>query len=145
MGDAPGSGLSGRGRGLTGFSAGTVLPKQRHPSCGLSASAERGHGFEGHLGFKRLSLVSPDVTCPVSSVVSRLTEQATIWLPEMGDHGHDLACAHLAPTWYGPFPSSPPLAREPPMQTIPEIQEGAVQEDVVTLVGGLAVLPPTLK
>lgn len=81
----------------------------------------------------------------MSSVVSRLTEQATVWLPEMGDHGHDLACAHLAPMWHGPFPSSSPLAREPPMQTIPEVQEGAVQEDVVTLVGGIAVLPPTLK
>lgn len=64
MGDTPESGLSGRGRGFTGFSAGTVLPKQRHLSCGLSTSAERDQGFEGHLGFKRLSLVSPDVTSP---------------------------------------------------------------------------------
>ena len=41
--------------------------------------------------------------------------------------------------------SAPSSPRDPPMQTVPEVQEGAIQEDSVALIGGLSVLPLSLK
>ena len=41
--------------------------------------------------------------------------------------------------------SAPSLPRDPPTQTVPEVQKGAIQEDSVALIGGLSVLPLSLK
>lgn len=60
------------------------------------------------------------------------------------EHGHPGHLPHSSPT--PSIPSSAPSSpRDPPTQTVPEVQEGTIQEDSVALIGGLNVLPLSLK
>lgn len=138
-----GPGPSGRGRGLTGFLRGPGPPEQPHrheasaplPSWVLwsrSPWASEAIPTDVLTWPREKPPQHPLSPCPKPQRTNRVTSRSGARTrPEPSvrpDAG--TTCPSILP--------SPPPA-------VPEVQEGAVQEDAVALVGGLAVLPASLQ